>query len=302
MKLRAGDDASCFNLNRAQTPPLVGVDPEEMIRFGAFAPAHTVTGLWQRLETNLPDGEIPALVGDTDTAQWGLEKRTGLKKGDTLEYRDESGRTFRVRLVGSLPMRLSVFQGRILVSMKHFVSRYPSEEGYRVFLVKPPPRITHQTVRNALNRRFARMGMDAETALARLENFYSVESTYLRIFLALGGLGLLLGSIGMGLVVLRNVLERRSELVLLVCTGFTRSRVVWLMIAEHAGLLVAGLLIGVAAGALGVWPSLRDPTRALPYGQIIGLLIFLFLLRLAWIALAGKSALKGPLISALRNE
>ncbi|MBW1660505.1 MAG: ABC transporter permease, partial [Deltaproteobacteria bacterium] len=302
MKLRAGDDASCFNLNRARTPPLVGVVPEEMIRFGAFASPHSVTALWQRLEMDLPDGEIPALVGDTDTAQWGLEKQTGLKNGDTLEYRDETGRIFHIRLVGSLPMRLSVFQGRLLISMKHFVSRYPSEEGYRVFLLKTPPGTPQKTVRNALNRRFARIGMDAETTLSRIENFYSVESTYLRIFLALGGLGLLLGSIGMGLVVLRNVLERRSELALLVCTGFTRSRVVRMVIAEHAGLLAAGLLIGVAAGALGVWPSLRDPTRDIPFGHIAGLLALLLLLGLSWITLAAKSAVKGSLISALRNE
>ena len=42
------------------------------------------------------------------------------------------------------------------------------------------------------------------------------------IFQLLGGLGLLLGSVGLGVVVLRNVLERRGELAILRAVGFRR--------------------------------------------------------------------------------
>ena len=41
--------------------------------------------------------------------------------------------------------------------------------------------------------------------------FSTVENTYLSIFAVLGALGLLLGSAGLGVIVLRNVLDRRSE-------------------------------------------------------------------------------------------
>ena len=47
---------------------------------------------------------------------------------------------------------------------------------------------------------------------ARLAAFQEVQNTYLSIFQLLGGLGLLLGTVGLGMVVLRNALERRSEL------------------------------------------------------------------------------------------
>jgi hypothetical protein len=36
LRLREGDEASCLNLNRAQTPRLLGVDPNELARRGAF--------------------------------------------------------------------------------------------------------------------------------------------------------------------------------------------------------------------------------------------------------------------------
>ena len=52
---------------------------------------------------------------------------------------------------------------------------------------------------------------DFAAAARRLAQFNAVQNTYLNTFQVLGGLGLLLGSAGLGVVVLRNVLERRNE-------------------------------------------------------------------------------------------
>ena len=49
----------------------------------------------------------------------------------------------------------------------------------------------------------------------RLAEFHAVENTYLSTFQTLGGLGLLVGTVGLAAVLLRNVLERRRELALL---------------------------------------------------------------------------------------
>jgi len=46
-----------------------------------------------------------------------------------------------------------------------------------------------------------------------------VQNTYLNTFQVLGALGLLLGSAGLGVVVLRNVLERRAELAAMLATA-----------------------------------------------------------------------------------
>jgi putative ABC transport system permease protein len=44
-RVREGDDASCLNLNRAQQPRLLGVDPELLARREAFAFAGWASGV-----------------------------------------------------------------------------------------------------------------------------------------------------------------------------------------------------------------------------------------------------------------
>ena len=63
-------------------------------------------------------------------------------------------------------------------------------------------------------------GVDAVSTTERLAAFHRVENTYLSTFQALGGLGLLLGTIGLAAVMFRNVLERRRELALLRAVGY----------------------------------------------------------------------------------
>ncbi|MDQ1257498.1 MAG: putative transport system permease protein, partial [Candidatus Hydrogenedentes bacterium] len=86
LRVRDGDDAGCLNLNRAQTPRLLGVDPAAFDALGAFVSEGNA--LWKLLDRELPEGQIPALVGDSDTAMWGLGKKTGVENGDVLPYRD----------------------------------------------------------------------------------------------------------------------------------------------------------------------------------------------------------------------
>jgi len=101
-----------------------------------------------------------------------------------------------------------------------------------MFLVDTPPGGT-EPARKGLLEHMERVGMTAVPATSRLLEFYSVEATYLAMFLALGGLGLVLGTLGMGIVVLRNVLERRRELALLRCVGFSARQVTRVIVAEH---------------------------------------------------------------------
>jgi ABC-type antimicrobial peptide transport system permease subunit len=129
-----------------------------------------------------------------------------------------------------------------------------------------------------------------------------VENTYLSIFQVLGGLGLLLGSIGLGLVVARNILERRSELALLRAVGFRPDRLRRMMLTEHALLLTLGLGIGVLSAMLAVAPALMSSAAKVPFVSLGLTLAAVFLSGLLWTWLAVHLALRGPLLDALRNE
>ncbi|MEI6563173.1 MAG: FtsX-like permease family protein [bacterium] len=300
MKVRDGDDASCLNLNRAQTPPLIGVDPNEFEKRGAFQPIDE--RVWAPLMAASVHGDtVPGLVGDSNTAQWGLQKKVGQEQGDTLTFRDEWGGTFKVKLLGTLPMRLSVFQGAILIPASSFSAHYPSENGYRMFLIDTPPG-DERRIQDALSLKLGKWGVNLTSTVERLKTFYEVESTYMAMFLVLGGLGMLLGSAGMAVVVLRNIQERRDELALLTAIGYSDQQVRRIVVAEHGVLLSLGLAAGITASLAAIWPSLQAPGITPHWLSMILFIGGLALLQLLWILFATRVALSSSLLPSLRNQ
>ncbi len=291
LRVREGDDASCQNLERAQSPRLLGVDPALLEGRRAFDRAGEGPSVWALLQRELPPGVVPGLVGDGDTAAWNLGLRTGPEDGDELRWLDEQGRELRVRLVGALPQRKSILQGTVLIAEQHFTAAFPSEAGYRTFLLDAPPEVSPLSA-----ERFAHLGLDLQDSVARLGRFYAVEHSYLRIFGLLGGLGLLLGSVGMGVVVLRNLGERRREHALLRTLGFPAATVAWLLLLEHAGLFVAGMVVGTASALVAVAPVVAGTGAELALRGTLLLLLATLVVGLltvgipgAWVAFRGVS-------------
>ncbi|MCX7886826.1 MAG: hypothetical protein N3B01_06180, partial [Verrucomicrobiae bacterium] len=272
LRVREGDDASCLNLNRAQQPRLLGVRPEELAGRAAFGVD------WQLLNQH---GDAVPAIGDEATVKWALGKRVG----DTLSYTDERGRAFPLRIVAVMPT--SILQGSLVISERNFIEKFPSSSGYRVFLMDALP--------EGLVRALEDKGFEAVPALRRLAEFSQVENTYLGIFQALGGFGLLLGSVGLAIVVLRNVMERRNELALLQAVGFRKRTLQWLVLSEHWLLVLLGVALGTGAALVAVWPQ-----RA--HGVPAATLVALFVGGLFWCWLAARAALRADLIPALRNE
>jgi putative ABC transport system permease protein len=266
LRVRDGDDASCLNLNRAQQPRLLGVHPEQLADRGAFTfarLAHGATNLspWLLLQRQTPNetsSSVPPVIpaiGDLNSILWAM----GKKVGDTLAYTDERGREFHVRIVGAVAN--SILQGNLLIDETAFSQRFPSEPGYRMFLIDAPDdRIAN--VAAALSRALGDAGLELTPSADRLDQFNAVQNTYLGTFQILGGLGLILGSVGLGVVVLRNVFERRAELALLVAVGYRVRSLKRLVLLEHVSLLLAGLALGLLAGLVAVLPNLLSPRRA----------------------------------------
>lgn len=296
LRVHDGDDAGCLNLNRARVPRLLGVNPEQFAGPGAFCDAAT----WRLLTQESPDGTVPALVGDADTAMWGLKKRTG-PNGDTLTYRDESGKDVTLRLVGQLPMRVSLFQGSVLIADASFTRLFPSEAGFRAFLLDVPAGRVTETVQR-LNRDFERFGMQAVSAVERLAEFHAMEDTYLSMFLVLGALGLVLGAGGTGIVVLRNVFERRGELALLSAVGYPRTTLFRMLLAEHGLLILSGVFLGTASAAAAMLPLvLFSQTTVSPLLQG-GLFLLITVSNLAVVQLAVRLGFPAVPVQALREE
>jgi hypothetical protein len=295
----AGDDASCLNLNRPQHPPLLACFPQTIQSVNPFSFAQLEdenfrVNPWLILEKDYGENVIPA-IADYDTILWALGKAIG----ETISYTDERGQIFQIRLVGAI--QKTMLQGSLIISENNFHSRYPSAAGYRMFLIDTPAESAHQ-VSQSLSRSLRDFGLEVTPAPERLALFLSVENTYLSIFLLLGGLGLVLGSIGLGLVVMRNVLERRQELALLRAVGFQTHTLHHLILTEHYSLLLLGLAAGTVSALLALTPNLRSATADLPLGSLVITLLLLAANGLVWIWLATRLALRGSLLPALRRE
>jgi putative ABC transport system permease protein len=298
-RVHDGDDASCLNLNRAQRPRLLGVSSQELSRRSAFTFSHVHDEErqeegWELLRTDLPGGSVPA-VGDYPTVFWGLGKNIG----DELEYSDERGRVLRVRIVGMLES--TILQGSLVVAENEFMARFPSESGYRMFLIDAPAEKA-DAVRKTLESALKDLGLVLTPTDQRLAAFSAVENTYLSIFTALGGLGLILGSVGLGLVVLRNMLERRGELAMLRAVGFDRKTLQRMIFYEHWGLVLSGLCCGVVAALVAVVPALQSSPGQLPYGSLALTVAAIGALSGLWVWIAGVLTLRGALLDALRTE
>jgi ABC-type antimicrobial peptide transport system permease subunit len=111
----------------------------------------------------------------------------------------------------------------------------------------------------------------------------------------------LLGSVGLGVVVLRNVLERRGELALLLAVGFQPRALKWLVMTEHGALLLLGLAGGVVSATVAVLPAVMSPGSELPYASLGWTLGGVLVSGLVWTWVATMIALRGRLLDALRN-
>jgi putative ABC transport system permease protein len=310
MRVREGDDASCLNLNRAQAPRLLGVDPQLLQSRGAFTFAQLIDKTyaskpWLLLsgagpaasaagQESPPPDEIPA-IGDEASITWAL----GKKIGDTVEYTDERGKKFKVRLVGALAN--SILQGSLIIDEAQFIRRFPGASGYRMFLIDSPSNDSG-AVAAALGRGLQDRGLEISRATDRLNALNAVQNTYLDTFEVLGGLGLLLGSAGLGVVVLRNVLERRGELAVLQAVGFRPRALRWLIVSEHGALECLGLALGVGAALVAVLPSLFSSSAQISYASLAVTLGLVFLSGILWTWVAARVALRGELLQALRND
>ena len=295
-----GDDASCLNLYEPLQPRIMGVT-QTFVSEGRFTFGSSLEGSdeeranpWLLLEREDLDGAIP-VVADANSMTYVLHRSLG----EEIVF-SHRGRDVRLKIVAALSD--SLFQSELLMSEANFTQLFPEQEGYAFLLVKTPD-VELSSVSSAIEDRLADFGADARSTADRIAEFHRVENTYLSTFQTLGGLGLLLGTVGLAAVLLRNVLERRQELALLGAVGYGRSHLLVLVVAESALLLISGLAVGVLCALVAIAPAAADRGGALPTGAGAWLLLFAVLgVGLISSVVAARAATQTPLLDALRAE
>ncbi len=299
-RVRAGDDASCLNLYQPRKPRLLGVPPSLVQRGGfRFADSLATTpeekaNPWLLLDHMFDDGAVP-VIGEANTVKWMLKSDLG----KDIAVTDERGEQVKLRVVALLSD--SVFQSGLLMSEANFLKSYPSIEGYNFFLIDSAHGPTGR-VKQLLEAALGERGFEVTTSARRLEAYLAVENMYLSTFQVLGGFGLLLGTLGLAVVLLRSVWERRGELALLRALGYRHRALGWLLLSENGFLLLLGLGVGAVTALLAVAPHLLGGQGAVPWPELLGMLAAVLLVGLLVAATALAATLRAPLVPALRRE
>jgi putative ABC transport system permease protein len=289
-----------LNLYAPQEPKILGA-PRTFIESGRFSFQDSLASdererknPWLLLERSQDPQVIPA-IADANTIQYIFH----LSLGSEITLRGDNGSLVRLRLVGAL--RGSIFQGELLIAESAFLRVFPEHQGYQFFLLDAPPHRIGE-MRKAVQEALSDWGTSIESSQERLAAYHRVENTYLSTFQSLGALGLILGTAGLAAILLRNVLERQSELALLRASGYSRTVLSSIIVIENVVLLCWGLASGAICAFLAIAPALQSRGISFPFATA-GLVLFsVFAAGLISSLISVVAAVRSPLLPALHSE
>jgi hypothetical protein len=299
LRVRPGDDASCLNLYQPTNPRIVA-PRASFLTEGRFAFQTSAEGSeaeranpWLLLNRTFEDGAIP-VIADANSMTYVLHRAVG----DELILTN-TGTPVKLRFVAAL--RDSIFQSELVMSEANFPRAFPDQPGYQMLLVDTPGDAA--ALSQDIERALSDAGADAAGTADYLASFHRVENTYLSTFQTLGGLGLLLGTVGLATVLLRNVLERRRELALLAAVGYRPSHFVMMAAIENVLIVAGGLTAGAVCAAIAIAPATLARGVRMPLSSSAWLLLFaVFVVAMVSSVAAMTAATRTPLLDALRSE
>jgi ABC-type lipoprotein release transport system permease subunit len=298
-RVRPGDDASCLNLYEPTNPRILS-PTESFLNAGRFAFHSSLASSaaermnpWLLLNRVEPDGAIP-VIADANSLTYVLHR----KLGEDFVIRNR-GQEVRLRFVAALSD--SIFQSELLMSQENFLALFPEQDGYS-FLLAEGSGADPEALTEDIERALSIYGADATPTATRLAEFHRVENTYLSTFQMLGALGLLLGTVGLGAVLVRSIFERRRELALLRVLGYERRHFLTMTLMENGVLLGVGVLAGTACAVLAIAPAATAQGGRFPTAALFLLLGVLLAVGVAISLFATRVALREAVLPALRSE
>jgi len=152
-----------------------------------------------------------------------------------------------------------------------------------------------------LNDRLSLYTPHFESAADRLASFFVVTNTYLSVFTVLGGVGMILGIIGLGIILLRNLGQRRQEYAIMMATGFPISDIRSMILRDQVKILLTGIFTGLISAVVATLPSL-NLSSGLPWKTLTVMLLTLVIVGLSSSVVALRSITGEYLISSIRKN
>ncbi|MBI9018719.1 MAG: ABC transporter permease [Phycisphaerae bacterium] len=244
MRVKPGDMADCLNLNRPQRPMILAVQPEQLAKRSAFEFVDKKQN-WTLIQAG-DDYTIPA-IADYGTLMWAL----GKKVGDTITVTDDNGDTIKIEFVGAL--KGSTLQGAIIIAQDQFLKHFSNIAGFNMLLIDASSQ--QEKTKAKLQASLLELGLNITDSKTRLTELLAVENTYRAIFQLLSTLGILLGGLGLAILTICNVIDRKRQLLIMRACGFNKPQLRIMLITELGTIIIAGIAIGLISGLIAILPG-----------------------------------------------
>ena len=260
-----------------------------------------------------------ALAGDPNLAiltfpyngEGNFLARPELGAGDTLRLRDPvSGEEVEKKIVGRIHdpggFPLGVING-VLVG-EEATGEFSNLQTQETFLLRVDRRADATAVGRELKKELATSGTQGfllDDILGRGQQF---TDTFVKIVQAFLAFGLVVGVAGLAIISARAVHERRREIGALRALGFKKGTVGWQFIIESSFIALLGILLGIAAGALGGYNlfsfTIDDPDArfVFPWSQMLVIGLGVWAASLLFTIVPAVRASRIPPVEALRYE
>jgi ABC-type antimicrobial peptide transport system permease subunit len=298
IKKLSGDNASCLNINHVTSPAILGIPVSEFTNRGSFSFASEIKGWkgenpWTILEEDPGENTIYG-IADQTVLEWSFK----MKAGDTIKYAAENGQILNI-VIGA-GTNSSVFQGYLLIGEENLEKWFPSVDGSSVFLIdgdKGKAATYSQGFTDALYM----YGPSVEPSIDKLASFFAVNNTYLDVFMILGVFGMILGTAGLGFILVSNFNRRRKEFALMNAFGYKKGEIRVLLLRDQIMMLVWGITTGIVSGITATMPSLRG-TGSFPWTILFVLALSMFAIGLVTLLISVRNLQNRQLIEELRRE
>jgi len=163
-------------------------------------------------------------------------------------------------------------------------------------------------VSDGLRRSMLRYGLYTIVIRDLIREILSFQNSLFDLFNAYLSLGLIIGIVGLGIVTLRSVYERRHEIGMLRAIGFKKKGIIATFLGESSFIASSGLLLGSALGILLGYTLWRDeiseelPVFGVPWGRIVLVMGIAFFFSLLSVIPPSNMASKVAPAEALRYE
>ena len=246
-----GPNGACFGYGAAAAPtgPSVATWQDfyttNHFNFTSTAPGYSASQVWQALQTDPNVAVVDGSFQSNFISDFQGNGHPGVRAGDSMNLTSlTTGATVTVQVLGVLSEQSVPI---VLVNNQTMVQTL----GYttqNIFLFTAAPGVSSRSVIQDFQTHFFAEGLQVYDFASQLSNALQFTDAFINLLEVFVALGLIVGITSLGILALRAVVERRTQIGVIRAVGFRRSQVLEVFLTEYSFLALMGIGIGAVMG------------------------------------------------------